>query len=112
MKKARKTVEIIKKLPADERRAVKAALARIVGRRTIPEARAIECVTSVAAARARTEARRKSDRETDRGRRLTIGARVPREQAERYKAAAADEGISLYAWVVTALDDALADSGQ
>lgn len=107
MKKAKKTAEIIKSLPIDERRAVRSALARIAGKKRIPEAKAVECVLMTVAARARTEARRKSDRLTDHGRRLTVSARVPRDRAEKYKTAAAAEGLSLYAWVTNALDNAL-----
>ena len=112
MKKGQKLAILVKNLPVDERKAVKAAIGRIVGRRTIPEARALECITMTVAARARTEARRKSDRETDNRRRVLVGARVPRETAERCKAAAEAEGLSLYAWVTTAIEDALTDSQQ
>ena len=106
-RKSQKVAEIIKNLPADEKRAVKSAIGRVIGRRTITEAKAIDCITMTVTARARTEARRKSDRASDPGRRLTVSARVPRAQAERYKAAAREEGLSLYAWVVNALNTAL-----
>ena len=42
-------------------------------------------------------------------RRKTVGARVPREMADRIKAAADRQDLSVYAWVVSAFTAKLAD---
>ena len=55
-------------------------------------------------ARRRTQQRRDSDRETDVQRRLLVGARLPRETAERYRACAKEHGLSLYAFAAAALE--------
>lgn len=60
---------------------------------------------SVLVAARRHEQRRTSDRYTDGVRRLTIGARLPRETAERYRAAAKAKGLSLYSWVWQACEE-------
>ena len=58
----------------------------------------------LAAARRRTQQRADSDAETDFGRRLLVGARVPRPLAEKYRACAAANGLSLYRFVCNALE--------
>jgi len=61
-------------------------------------------VESLAKARRRTCQRADSDAETDLGRRLLVGARIPRPLAERYRKCAAAHGISLYRFVCNALE--------
>ena len=56
-------------------------------------------ITAIAAARGEAVRKRASDRRTDAARRTLVGARVPRE-------AAMAQGISLYAWVCKALEQA------
>lgn len=56
-----------------------------------------------ALARARTEARRTSDRKTDADRRRTVGARLPVALADHYKALAKRSGRSLYEFTCDAL---------
>lgn len=60
---------------------------------------------AVLTAARRHDQRRESDRATDSARRLTIGARLPREVAERYRAAARATGLSLYSWVWQACEE-------
>lgn len=93
---------LILELPADEKRAALSALE--VVKDTIAEAALYE----VLAARRRTEQRRRSDRETDKQRRRLVGARLPRETAERCKWEAEAEGLSLNAWVTEAIAHKLA----
>ena len=57
-------------------------------------------ITAIAAARGEAVRKRASDRRT------LVGARVPREAAARCREAAMAQGISLYAWVCKALEQA------
>lgn len=93
------------RLPAPERRTVTRALYSL-RRRHISQAAALEAASDIILARARTEARRESDKRTDARRRVLVGARVPRETAEQYRAAAERAGVSLYKWVADALEAA------
>ena len=61
-------------------------------------------LSRLAAARRRTQQRADSDAVTDLGRRLLVGARVPRELAERYRECATEHGLSLYRFVCNALE--------
>ena len=63
-----------------------------------------ELVTALVLARRRTQQRRDSDSETDVERRLTVGARVSRKRAERFRKCAQDHGLSLYRFVCNALE--------
>ena len=58
----------------------------------------------LAQARRRTCQRAESDAITDRGRRILVGARLPRPLAERYRACASEHGLSLYRFVCNALE--------
>lgn len=51
----------------------------------------------------RARQRRESDQRTDHERRLLVGPRLPRETAERYRAAAQARHLSLYSWAAQAL---------
>lgn len=55
-------------------------------------------------ARRRAQQRRDSDAETDVKRRLLVGARLPRETAERYRECARSHGLSLYSFACSALE--------
>lgn len=97
-----KLIEDTKMLPARERQAVVREVKELT---TMPQIGisadgAFELIGRLVSSRARTVKQAASDR---RGR-VLVGARVPRAVADRYRAAAADEGISLYAWVRRALD--------
>lgn len=63
-----------------------------------------DLVASLVLARRRTQQRRDSDTETDVERRLTVGARVSRKRAERFRKCAKDNGLSLYRFVCNALE--------
>ena len=58
----------------------------------------------LAAARRRTCQRADSDAVTDQARRILVGARLPRETAERYRECAASHGLSLYRFVSNAME--------
>lgn len=98
----------IASLPPDERQAAQAALLRITGRRQIPGTVALAALSKIIDATARGARRRRIDHAGDAARRVLIGARVRRDRAEIYRAAAARQGVSLYAWTVQALDAAAA----
>lgn len=100
----RAILRALDRLPADQRRAAARALLRLSGHGPVSRARALEVLGDLVKAQARTNARRVSDARTDSTRRTLIGARVPRADADRYRAAAAEEGVSLYAWTVAALN--------
>lgn len=102
----RRILAAVERLPAEERRTAKRALLRLDKPGPVPKSRAIEAAGDIIRAAARGHGKRASDRETDRRRRVLVGARVPREQAARYQEAAAVQGLSLYAWVTAALDAA------
>jgi len=58
----------------------------------------------LAAARRRTCQRADSDAVTDQARRILVGARLPRETAEKYRACASEHGLSLYRFICNALE--------
>lgn len=93
------------RLPVDQRKAALRALRQVTGKAPLVlRVRAFEAIGNLIRAQARTNDRRKSDAKTDATRRTLVGARVPRADADRYRAAAAAEGLSLYAWTVAALN--------
>lgn len=55
-------------------------------------------------ARRRSYLRYLSNSQTDASRRLLVGARVPRETAERYRECARSNGMSLYRFTCSALE--------
>lgn len=55
-------------------------------------------------ARRQEHLRALSNAETDISRRLTCGARLPRETVERYRECAREHGLSLYAFASSALE--------
>ena len=61
-------------------------------------------IKRLAQARARTAQKAASDARTDRARRTLVGARVPRELAEKVKEAAEERGVSVYRLVVELLE--------
>lgn len=62
------------------------------------------CLERLVLARRRAVQRAESDAETDVSRRLTCGARLPRETVERYRECAREHGLSLYAFAASALE--------
>ena len=81
---------------ADER----AVLLGAVGHGQVPPA----FLVRLAAARQRASSRSESDAKTDHARRILVGARLPRQTAERYRECAAAHGLSLYRFVANALE--------
>lgn len=63
-----------------------------------------DLVYNLCYARRRAAMRSASDRETDRDRRILVGARLNRPLAEKYRACARDHGLSLYRFVCNALE--------
>ena len=61
-------------------------------------------IKALALARRRAYLKACSDAETDVRRRLTCGARLPRETVERYRECAREHGLSLYAFAASALE--------
>lgn len=90
------------KLPTPERRAADHAIA-IIQRRRPSTNTALSAIGLVIRASARGHGKRPQDRTNDAARRVLVGARIPRETAEIYKADADRLGISLYRWVCEAL---------
>ena len=101
----RAIIRALSQLPADQRRAATHALYRLKGSGPVLRSRALEIVGDMIRAQARTSGRRRSDARTDAERRILIGARVPREDADRFRQAASRSGQSLYAWVRGALEE-------
>lgn len=66
----------------------------------------LDRITEIAQARGRAERKRKSNRITDFQRRTLVGARVPRALKEQCRAQAQARGISLYRFVLDALEQA------
>ena len=64
----------------------------------------VSFVQRLALARRRAEQRWRSDMETDRGRRVLVGARVPRALYLRVKALARARGVSMYRLVLDQLE--------
>lgn len=106
MDKHQKTLAALAILPPDERREARKALLSLSGRGPVARARALEAAEDIILARARTIHRAASDKVTDKKRRMLVGARVPKADAARYRRCALEDGVSMYAWVVAALDAA------
>ena len=97
----------IQRMCADEQRAFVAALDAACGLKSVRDRELVLMhLERVAAARGRVDQRRVSDARTDTARRVTVGARIRREDAERCTECAARDGMSLYRFVWTALMDA------
>lgn len=63
-----------------------------------------DLVYNLCYARRRAAMRAASDRETDKDRRILVGARLNRPLAEKYRACARERGLSLYRFVCNALE--------
>ena len=64
---------------------------------------ALEAMEVLAAAKCRTDSRRRSDRQTDRKRRKLVGAKLRMEDAAEVEMWAQVQGVSVYRFVVDAL---------
>ena len=95
----------VPRLSAQERQAIRELLQRAeaISNKRDRDAMTVR-ISLLANACARTNTRRDSDRRTDFDRRTLVGARVKRDQAERYREAAQASGRSLYRFVADALE--------
>lgn len=96
----------VRAMSPQERDAMKAALKAIDALPPNCREMMLDRVTEIAAARGRAQARRTSDRITDLRRRTLVGARVPRALKEQCRAQAQARGVSLYRFVLDALEQA------
>lgn len=105
MDKLKKFERDIVKLSAIEKRAVKRSLEKAMQIRNRKASETMtEGIADIVAASARNAAKRKSDKQTDADRRILIGARVRREDADRYRTACGVSRRSMYRFVVDALE--------
>lgn len=95
-----------------ERGAADRAIGMIREKRRVSQLRALDALSLVIRASARGSRKRPQDRANDAAARTLVGARIPRETADRYREAAAAEGISLYRWVCTALENHYIERSQ
>lgn len=100
-----KLLDRIERMPKPERRVVERALRRLKTGR-VSQAAALDVIADVVQITHRTTTKTAQDAASDHARRCLIGARLPREEVERYRAAAAKEGVSLYRWTASALQSA------
>ncbi|MBE6973342.1 MAG: hypothetical protein E7440_05625 [Ruminococcaceae bacterium] len=101
-RKLKRAQRSIPYLSADEEIAMVAAL-KCLGRLKGPVCEMEERLADISLAIQRTRKRRESDARTDGARRKLVGARLPLEDAERCRKCAELEGVSLYRFVVRAL---------
>lgn len=101
-RKLKRAQRSIPYLSADEEIAMVAAL-KCLGRLKGPVCEMEERLADISLAIQRTRKRRASDARTDGARRKLVGARLPLEDAERCRKCAELEGVSLYRFVVRAL---------
>lgn len=94
-------------LTAPEREALLRELDRITYWRLGEAERLTRILYAFAKAARRGERKRELNAASDGRRRILVGARVPREFYERCRQEADAWGLSLYAWVVRALERAL-----
>ena len=107
MNKYERTAEAISRRPQAEQEKIRRAILSLREERFTSRQRALDVACDIVLAGDRTLRKRNSDDATDRRRRILIGARVPREFAERCREEAETRGLSLYAWVIWALDAGL-----
>ena len=95
-----------------ERGAADRAIRMIQEKKRVSQLRALDALSLVIRASARGSRKRPQDRANDAAARTLVGARIPRETADRYREAAAAEGVSLYRWVCTALEEHYIECAQ
>ena len=109
MTKVEKVVAALDQVPPWEKAKVMAAFRRLRGTGAVPELTALSVAFDVVLARGRTLRKKASDAQTDAVRRRTVGARVPYAFYQRCRDAAEARGVSMYRWVIRALERALED---
>lgn len=104
-RKLKRAMLSVGRMSADEKRALLAALECLREMRG-PVRKMEECLADIGIAMQRTIRRRESDAVTDKARRKTVGARLPLAEAERCARCAAFLEVSMYRFVVDALENA------
>lgn len=104
-RKLNRAVLSVGHMSADEKRAMIAAL-KCLREMQGPVRKMEECLADIGIAMQRTNRRRESDTRTDKARRVTVGARVRIEDARRYRECAALLGVSMYRFLIDALENA------
>ena len=110
-RKLGRAVLSVGRMSADEKRALIAALECLRDLKG-PVRRMEECLADIGLAMQRTHKRRESDAATDKVRRVTVGARVRVKDAQRYRECAQYMGVSMYRFIVDALEMACVRVGQ
>lgn len=100
-----KLLDRLDTMPAAEKRVIERALRRIKTRK-VSRKMALDVVADIVQVAHRTTTKAAQDAASDHARRCLIGARLPREEVDQYRAAAAKEGVSLYRWTASALQSA------
>ena len=100
-------ITLLEAKPVEERRKLRRLLLGLEGKRYLQDWEALDLVEAILRAGEETRQARARERRTDARRRCLVGARVPRAFYERCKREASLQGLSLYAWVVEALERAL-----
>lgn len=99
--------DTLKNLPQAEQKALQTALDQAASITNQAQQQSVlQAITAVVAVRRREQMQKESNRRTERARRHLIGAHVPLELYERCVEAAEGEAISLYRFVVNALEAA------
>lgn len=100
-------ITLLETRPVEERRKIRRLLLGIRERQYMEDWEILELVEGILAAGEDTRRARIRERRSDSRRRCLVGARVPRDFYERCKREASLRGLSMYAWVVEALERAL-----
>lgn len=90
--------------PVEERRKLRHLLMELKGRAYLQDWEILDLVEAIFRAEEETKEARARERQSDARRRCLVGARVSRAFYEDCKRDASLRGISLYAWVVDALE--------
>ena len=104
-RKLKRAVLSVGCMSADEKRAMVAALECLRDLKG-PVRRMEECLADIGLAMQRTHRRRASDAVMEPARRVTVGARVRVEDAQRYRECASFLGVSMYRFLIDALENA------
>lgn len=107
MEKVERVLEALERRSAPERRRISRALLSVRGKGTAVEALTLDVAGEIILAGDRTLRKRASDQRTDAARRVLVGARVPVAFAEECSRRAQEKGVSLYRFVVDALEEAV-----
>lgn len=100
-------ITLLEARPVEERRKLRRLLLAMRDRPYLQNWEVLDLVEALLQAGEDTRQARARERRSDGRRRCLVGARVPRAFYERCKREAALRGVSLYAWVVAALEKAL-----